>query len=162
MKTFNLFLVVVLALGVFAFMPQTGVVAFDPPNAFPLPEGTVPEPKGDPSGYDMADCSEGACKLMNGYNFISVPAGPYKVHAQTLTSVPGAPAGLKLSPKPVKIYFNPADAAPMVTVCFPHGNQSGQVFQLNSVAGWLPLPTSFSDGLACATAWGGGTFAYFK
>jgi hypothetical protein len=109
----------------------------------------------------MADCAAGACKLMNGYNFINVPAGPYKVYAQTLTSAPGGLAGLTLQPKPVNVYFNPAETLAFVEVCFPKGSGSGQVFK-HSNAGWLPLPTTFVNGLACGTAWGGGTFGYFK
>jgi hypothetical protein len=160
MKTFNLLLVLVLALGAFAFMPQAETFAFEPPTAFP--GGTV-TCEGDKchSGYDMGDCSAGDCKLMNGYNFINVPAGPYVVHAQTLTSVPGGPAGLTLQPKPVNVYFSPAEALAFVEVCFPKGNGTGQVFK-HSDAGWLPLPTTFINGLACGTAWGGGTFGYFK
>jgi hypothetical protein len=151
MKTFNLLLVLVLALGAFAFVPQGETLA----------GGTV-ECVGDKcnSGYDMGDCSAGPCKLMNGYNFINVPAGPYKVHAQTLTSVPRWPAGLVLFPKPVDVYFNPGETVALVEVCFPQGNKTGQVFKYTN-AGWLPLPTTFVGGLACGAAWGGGVYAYF-
>ena len=168
MKTFNLLLVVVLALGAFAFMPQAETFAFDPPTAFP----GVEEPKGTvktgctsddcTSGFEMGDCSAaGGCKLMNGYNLVLVAPGPWTAFAQTLESVPAGPAGLKLQSKPVNVYFNDENVTPLVEVCFPKGNNSGQVFKLTN-AGWLPLPTTFINGLACGTSWGGGTFGYFK
>jgi hypothetical protein len=157
MKTFNLLLVLVLALGAFAFMPQAETFAGG--TVPPVPAGCTSTDC--ESGYDMADCSTGDCKLMNGYNFVNVPAGPYKVSAQTLTSAPGGPAGLTLQPKPVNVYFSPAETLAFVEVCFPKGSGTGQVFK-HSNAGWLPLPTTFVNGLACGTAWGGGTFGYFK
>jgi|GEM_PF-7045091 len=159
MKTFNLLLVLVLALGVFAFAPQNEALAQDSDPSTP-PNGTVKcEGSKCNSGYEMGDCSLGGCKLMNGYNLIFVAQGDFVAHAQTLLSVPAAPAGLKLFPKPVEVYFN-KDVTPQVEVCFPQGNKTGQVFK-STDAGWIPLATTFSGGLACGTSWGGGIFAYF-
>jgi hypothetical protein len=164
MKTFNLLLVVVgaLALGAFAFMPQAETLAVAPePEA---PKGTVHTgctSTDCQSGFEKADCSVGGCKLMNGYNLVNVAAGPWTAFAQTLESVPAGPAGLKLQPKPVQVYFNDENVIPLVQVCFPKGNGSGQVFK-HTNAGWLPLATTFANGLACGTSWGGGTFGYFK
>lgn len=162
MKTFNLLLVVVLALGVFAFAPQSEVMVtiYQPEE----PKGTVHvgcTSTDCESGFEKADCSVGGCKLMNGYNLVLVAPGPWTAFAQTLESVPAGPAGLKLQPKPVNVHFNDENVTPLVEVCFPKGNGSGQVFKLTN-AGWLPLATTFTNGLACGTSWGGGTFGYFK
>lgn len=153
MKTFNLFLVLVLALGFLAFAPQAGVSAIN----------TIPETETDPSGKDSGSCYGGKLIIGNAMVYVNGELLESCTAFLSKASVyPDAPGKLQFLNHPVKVTFS-VDITPQVTVCFPTGKAPGVVYKMvGDPAYWIPVG-SFEDGqgMTCAYAWGGGTYGYF-